>query len=72
MLVMNNMRRSWMQIAAAAAAAGLVAFGAVFLIARRRRPRTVGARLHEAKSSIGDRLERPVSTIKTAAGRLAR
>lgn len=66
-----NMRRYWMQIVAALAA-GLMALGAVAVIARRRRPRTVGARLHEAKSSISDRLERPVSSIKTAAGRIAR
>lgn len=65
-----SMKRYWMQIVAALAA-GLMALGAVAVIARRRRPRTVGARLHEAKSSISDRLERPVSSIKTAAGRIA-
>lgn len=65
-----DMRRYWMQIVAALAA-GLMALGAVAVIARRRRPRTVGARLHEAKSSISERLERPVSSITTAARRIA-
>lgn len=66
-----NMRRYWIQIVAAAAAT-LMALGAVFVVVRRRRPRTVGARLHEASSSIGERLEKPISSIKTAAGRIAR
>ena len=65
-----DMRRYWLQIVAALAA-GLMALGAVAVIARRRRPRTVGARLHEAKSSISERLERPVSSITTAARRIA-
>lgn len=65
-----TLKRYWMQIVAAATAS-LMAVGAIVLIARRRRPRTVGARLHEAKSSIGDRLEKPISGIKSAAGRIA-
>ncbi len=65
-----NVRRYWIQIVAAAAAS-LMALGAVLVIVRRRKSRTVGARLHEARSTIGDRLERPISSIKTAAGRIA-
>lgn len=65
-----NVRRYWIQIVAAAAAS-VMALGAVFVIARRRRSRTLGARLNEAKGSIGDRLERPISNIRSAAGRIA-
>jgi len=66
-----NVRHYWKQIVAAVAAS-LMALGAVAVIARRRRPRTVGARLHEARSSISDRLEKPISNLKSAAGRISR
>lgn len=66
-----KVQRYWMQIVAATAAS-LLALGAIFVIARRRRPQTVGMRLHQAKSSIGDRLERPISSMRSAAERIAR
>jgi len=42
------------------------------MIARRRRRRTLVMRLHDATTSVGDRLERPLSTIKSAAERIGR
>lgn len=66
-----NVRRYRLQIVAAAVAS-LMALGAIFVIARRRRPPTVITRLHQAGSSIGDRLERPISSIRSAAERIAR
>ena len=50
----------------------LVGVGAAVLIARRRRRKTLVMRLHDATTSVGDRLERPLSNIKSAAERLAR
>jgi hypothetical protein len=50
----------------------LVGVGAAVMIARRRQRTTLVMRLHEATASVGDRLERPLSTIKSAAERIAR
>ena len=50
----------------------LVGIGAAVMIARRRRRRTLVMRLHDATTSVGDRLERPLSTIKSAAERIGR
>jgi len=50
----------------------LVGVGAAVMIARMRRRRTLVMRLHDATTSVGDRLERPLSTIKSAAERIAR
>src|SRR5438034_8797991 len=55
----------------AAGIAGLVGVGAAVMIVRRRRPRTLVMRLQHAKTSVGDRLERPLSTISSAADRIA-
>jgi hypothetical protein len=52
--------------------AALVGVGAAVMMARRRRQRTLVARLHDATTSVGDRLERPISTIRSAAERIAR
>jgi len=56
----------------AAGLAALVGIGAAVMIVRRRRRRTLVMRLQEATTSVGDRLERPLSTIKSAAERIAR
>ncbi len=50
----------------------LVGIGAAVMIARRRTRRTLVMRLHDATTSMGDRLERPISTIKSAAERIGR
>jgi sensor c-di-GMP phosphodiesterase-like protein len=50
----------------------LVGVSAAVMIARMRRRRTLVMRLHDATTSVGDRLERPLSTIKSAAERIAR
>ena len=50
----------------------LVGVGAAVMIARLRRRKTLVMRLHDATTSVGDRLERPLSTIKSAAERIAR
>lgn len=49
----------------------LVGVGAAVLIARRNRPRPLVARLRDATTSVGDRLERPISTIRSAADRIS-
>ena len=50
----------------------LVGVGAAVLIARRSsRPRPLVARLRDATTSVGDRLERPISTIRSAADRIS-
>jgi hypothetical protein len=53
-------------------AGALVGVGAAIIVARRRRRPTLVARLHDATVSVGDRLERPISTLKTAAERISR
>jgi len=50
----------------------LVGVGAAVMIARRRERRTLVLRLHDATASVGSRLERPLSTIKSAAERIGR
>lgn len=50
----------------------LAGIGAAVLIARRRRRKTLVMRLHDASTSVGERLERPLSTIRSAADRIAR
>src|SRR5713226_6150151 len=50
----------------------LVGVAAAVMLARRRRQRTLVMRLHDATTSMGDRLERPLSTIRSAAERIAR
>ncbi len=50
----------------------LVGVGAAVMIARRRRQKTLVMRLHDATTSVGDRLERPLSTIRSAAERIGR
>ena len=50
----------------------LAGIGAALMIARRRRRRTLVMRLHDATTSVGDRLDRPLSTIKSVADRIAR
>ena len=52
--------------------AALVGIGAAVMISRRRRRRTLVARLHEARTTVGDRLERPMATIRSAAERMSR
>jgi hypothetical protein len=52
--------------------AALLGVGAAVVLARRRRGRTLVMRLHDATTSMGDRLERPLSTIRSAAERIAR
>jgi len=56
----------------AAGLAALVGVGAAVMIIRRRRRKTLVMRLQDATTSVGDRLERPISTIKSAAERIAR
>ena len=56
----------------AAGLAALVGVGAAVMIVRRRRRKTLVMRLQDATTSVGDRLERPISTIKSAAERIAR
>jgi len=56
----------------AAGIAVLVGVGDAVMIVRRRRRRTLVMRLQEATTSVGDRLERPLSTIRSAAERIAR
>ncbi|TMC12836.1 MAG: hypothetical protein E6I42_05425 [Chloroflexi bacterium] len=56
----------------AAGIAVLVGVGAAVMIVRRRRRRTLVMRLQDATTSVGDRLERPLSTIRSAAERIAR
>lgn len=48
----------------------LAGIGAAVVISRRRRRRTLVARLHDATTSVGDRLERPIGTIRSAAERI--
>ena len=50
----------------------LVGIGAAVMIARRNRRRPLVARLRDATASVGDRLERPISTIRSAADRMSR
>ena len=50
----------------------LLGVGAAVMIARRQSRRTLVMRLHDATTSMGDRLERPISTIRSAAERIAR
>src|SRR5689334_6574408 len=50
----------------------LAGVAAAVMIARRRRRRTLVMRLHDATTSVGDRLERPLSTIRSAAERVSR
>ena len=50
----------------------LVGVAAGVMLARRRRQRTLVMRLHDATTSVGDRLERPLSTIRSAAERFGR
>jgi len=50
----------------------LVGVGAAVMIARRRRQKTLVMRLHDVTTSVGDRLERPLSTIRSAAERIGR
>jgi sensor c-di-GMP phosphodiesterase-like protein len=68
--------RPWMQrnraTLLAVGVAALVGLGAAVMISRRRRRRTLIARLHEARTTVGDRLERPISTIRSAAERMSR
>ena len=52
--------------------AALVGLGTAMVVARRRRRRTLVARLHDATVSVSDRLEGPVSTLRSAAERIAR
>jgi ABC-type proline/glycine betaine transport system permease subunit len=52
--------------------AALAGAGAAVMIARRRRRRTLVMRLQDATTTVGDRLERPISTIRSAAERIAR
>jgi len=52
--------------------AALLGVGAALVLARRRRGRTLVMRLHDATTSVGDRLERPLSTMRSAAGRISR
>ena len=52
--------------------AALAGAGAAVMIARIRRRRTLVMRLQDATTSVGDRLERPLSTIRSAAERIAR
>lgn len=56
----------------AAGLAVLLGVGATVMIVRRRRRKTLVMRLHDATTSVGDRLERPLSSIKSAAERIAR
>jgi hypothetical protein len=49
----------------------LAGVGVAVMIARRRSRKTLDIRLHDATTSVGDRLERPLSTIKSAAVRIA-
>lgn len=49
----------------------LVGVGAAVMIARRNRRRPLVARLRDATTSVGDRLERPISTIRSAADRIS-
>ena len=68
--------RPWMQrnrtTLLAIGVGAMVAIGAAVMIGRRRRRRTLIARLHEARTTVGDRLERPISTIRSAAERMSR
>ena len=68
--------RPWMQrnrtTLLAIGVAAMVGIGAAVMISRRRRRRTLIARLHEARTTVGDRLERPISTIRSAAERMSR
>jgi uncharacterized membrane protein YccC len=50
----------------------LVGVGAAVMIARRSRPRPLVARLRDATTSVGERLERPIiSTIRSATDRIS-
>ena len=68
--------RPWMQrnrtTLLAIGVAAMVGLGAAVMISRRRRRRTLIARLYEARTTVGDRLERPISTIRSAAERMSR
>lgn len=68
--------RPWMQrnrtTLMAIGVAALVGLGAAVMISRRRRRRTLVARLRDARTNVGDRLERPMSTIRSAAERMSR
>ena len=50
----------------------LIGVGAAIVISRRSRRRPFVARLRDATTSVGDRLERPISTIRSAADRISR
>ena len=75
--VIDRYGRPWVQrhrtSVLAVAVASLIGLGvAAAVISRRRRRRTLIARLHDARSSMGDRLEGPMSSIRSAAERIAR
>ena len=50
----------------------LAAGGMALLTARRRRRRTLTERLTRAIPEVGSRLEGPISSIRSAAGRISR
>ena len=52
--------------------AAILGVGAAVMIARRRKGKTLVMRLHDATASVGDRLERPLTTIRSAAERISR
>ena len=52
--------------------AAILGVGAAVMIARRRKGKTLVMRLHDATTSVGDRLERPLTTIRSAAERISR
>ena len=63
-------RNRWPVIAASAAV--LVGVAAAIVVGRQRHRPTLAGRLHDATVSLGDRLEGPISTIKTTAERISR
>lgn len=50
----------------------LIGIGAGVMIARRGRRRPFVTRLRDASASVGDRLEGPISTLRSAADRISR
>lgn len=50
----------------------LVGVAAAVMIARRSRPRPLVSRLRDATTAVGDRLDGPISTIRSAADRISR
>jgi hypothetical protein len=58
--------------AAIVGVAVVAALGVAFIAARRRSRRTLAERIYRAIPEVGSRLEGPISSMRSAAGRISR